>query len=90
VEKVQWPPPGGATAAITGCILLLRPLPMARGMRGACHGSNVHHVDEAGKPRMMKSPLPGTPNVEVVLRHFHRHCYKSSPMWFFAGEGLSP
>jgi hypothetical protein len=27
--------------------------------------------------------------VEVVLLHFHRHCYKSSTLWFFIGEGLS-
>jgi hypothetical protein len=27
--------------------------------------------------------------VEVVLRHFHQHCFKSSPLWFFIGEGLS-
>jgi hypothetical protein len=24
--------------------------------------------------------LPGVPNVEVVLRHFHRSCYRSSPL----------
>jgi hypothetical protein len=29
-----------------------------------------------------ESPLPGMPNIEVVLRHFHRHCYKCSPLWF--------
>jgi hypothetical protein len=23
-------------------------------------------------------PLPGVPNVEVVLRHFHRSCYRSA------------
>jgi hypothetical protein len=33
-------------------------------------------------------PLPGVPNVEVVLRHFHRSCYRSSPLWFFCGEGI--
>jgi hypothetical protein len=27
--------------------------------------------------------------IEVILRHFHRYCYKSSPLWFFVGEGLS-
>jgi hypothetical protein len=27
--------------------------------------------------------------VEVVLRHFHRHCHKSSLLWFFVGDGLS-
>jgi hypothetical protein len=27
----------------------------------------VHHIHEAGTPRMMKSPLLGTPNVEVDL-----------------------
>jgi hypothetical protein len=26
--------------------------------------------------------------VEVVLRHFHRSHYGSSPLWFFYGEGL--
>jgi hypothetical protein len=24
-------------------------------------------------------------HVEVVLRHFHWHCYKSSPLWFVVG-----
>jgi hypothetical protein len=33
-------------------------------------------------------PLPGVPNVEVVLRHFHRSCYRSSPLWFFCVEGI--
>jgi hypothetical protein len=32
-----------------------------------------------------KKLLPGVPNVEVVLRHFHRHCYKSSLLWFLVG-----
>jgi hypothetical protein len=35
-------------------------------------------------------PLPGTPNVEVVLRHFHQSRYRSGPLWFFCGEGLQP
>jgi hypothetical protein len=26
--------------------------------------------------------------VKVVLRHFHRCCYRSSPLWFFFGEGF--
>jgi hypothetical protein len=30
-----------------------------------------------------QKPHPSVPNIEVVLRHFHRHCYESSPMWFF-------
>jgi hypothetical protein len=33
-------------------------------------------------------PLPGVPNVEVVLRHFHRCCPRSSPLWFFCWRGL--
>jgi hypothetical protein len=33
-------------------------------------------------------PLPGAPNVEVILRHFHRCCYRSSPLWFFCWRGL--
>jgi hypothetical protein len=24
-------------------------------------------------------------SIEVVLRHFHQHCYKSSPLWFIVG-----
>jgi hypothetical protein len=36
-----------------------------------------------------KSPIPGAPNVEVVLLHFHRHRYKSGLLWFFVGEGLA-
>jgi hypothetical protein len=32
-------------------------------------------------------PLPDVPNVEVVLRHFHRHCYKNSLLWFFCWRG---
>jgi hypothetical protein len=24
----------------------------------------------------------------VVLRHFHRCCYRSSPLWFFCWRGL--
>jgi hypothetical protein len=36
-----------------------------------------------------KVPLPGAPNVKVILRHFHRHCFKSSPLWFLIGVGLS-
>jgi hypothetical protein len=27
-------------------------------------------------------------HVEVVLGHFHWHCYKSSPMWFICWRGL--
>jgi hypothetical protein len=34
-------------------------------------------------------PLPGAPNVEVVLRHFHRSCYRSCLMWFFSGKAFS-
>jgi hypothetical protein len=26
--------------------------------------------------------------VEVVLRHFHRYYYKSSPLWFIVDEDL--
>jgi hypothetical protein len=35
-----------------------------------------------------KSPLPSAPSVEVVLRHFHWHCYKSGPPWFFVCKGF--
>jgi hypothetical protein len=27
--------------------------------------------------------------VEMVLQHFHWHCYKRRSLWFFVGEGLS-
>jgi hypothetical protein len=33
------------------------------------------------------SPLPGAPNVKVVLWHFHRSRYRSLAMWFFVGGG---
>jgi hypothetical protein len=33
-------------------------------------------------------PLPGAPNAKVVLRHFHRSRHRSSPLWFFCGEGI--
>jgi hypothetical protein len=33
--------------------------------------------------RETPSPLPGTPNIDVILRHFHRCCYRSSSLWFF-------
>jgi hypothetical protein len=39
-------------------------------------------------PRETPSPLPGAPNVEAVLRYFHRCCYRSSPLWFFCWRGL--
>jgi hypothetical protein len=26
--------------------------------------------------------------VELVLQQFHRSRYRSSPLWFFCGEGL--
>jgi hypothetical protein len=32
--------------------------------------------------------LPGKPIVKVVLQHFHRSYYRSSPLWFFCGEDL--
>jgi hypothetical protein len=38
---------------------------------------------------MTKIPLPIAPNIEVVLRHFHRQCYKSNLLWFFVGDDLS-
>jgi hypothetical protein len=49
---------------------------------------DVHHGDEAEnqewwqkqKIAALKRPLPGAPNVEVVLQHFHRCCYRSSPL----------
>jgi hypothetical protein len=27
-------------------------------------------------------------NVKVVLRHFHRCCYRSNPLWFFCWRGF--
>jgi hypothetical protein len=49
---------------------------------------NVHHGDEAEKTKNGEAdPLPGAPNVEVVLRHFHRCRYRSSPLWFFCWRG---
>jgi hypothetical protein len=34
-----------------------------------------------------QAPLPGAPNVELVLRHFHRRCYRSSPAVVLLLEG---
>jgi hypothetical protein len=35
-----------------------------------------------------KHPLPGAPNVEVDLQHFHQCCYRSSPMCFFCWKEI--
>jgi hypothetical protein len=40
------------------------------------------------KPRTVKCPLPGAPNVEVVLRHFHQCRYRSSTAVVLLLEGL--
>jgi hypothetical protein len=45
---------------------------------------------EAGTPKMTKKNLPGVPNVEVVLRHFHRYCYKGSLTVVLCWSGLKP
>jgi hypothetical protein len=39
-------------------------------------------VVEALLPEKHQAPLPGAPNVKVVLRHFHSCYYRSSPLWF--------
>jgi hypothetical protein len=73
-----------------GSGLSLSLLLLVRGVRGDCHGADVHHGDEAGTPRTTGKPppLPSAPNIEVVFRHFHRHCYKSSLLWFLVWRGL--
>jgi hypothetical protein len=49
---------------------------------------NVHYDDETRKTKNGEMcPLPGAPNVELVLRHFHRCRYRSSPLWFFCWRG---
>jgi hypothetical protein len=49
---------------------------------------NVHHGDEARKTKNGEMhPLPGAPNVEVVLRHFHRCRYWSSTAAVLLLEG---
>jgi hypothetical protein len=45
-------------------------------------------VVEVLLPEKHHTPLPGVPNVEVVLRHFDRSCYRSSPLCFFCREGI--
>jgi hypothetical protein len=51
---------------------------------------NVHHDDEAQKTKNGEMrPLPGAPNVEVILRHFHRCRYRSNPLWFFCWRGTN-
>jgi hypothetical protein len=39
--------------------------------------------------RETPSSLPGTSNIEVVLRHFHQSCYYSSLLWFIVGGAKS-
>jgi hypothetical protein len=49
---------------------------------------NIHHDDEARKTKNGEMrPLPGAPNVEVVLRHFHRCRYSSSTAVVLLLEG---
>jgi hypothetical protein len=48
-----------------GSSLLLSPLLLARGMRGTCNGSNVHHCGENSNVKS-KMPLPGAPNVKKI------------------------
>jgi hypothetical protein len=67
-------PGGGATTHTTispnhgvGSSLPLSLLLVARGMGGGSHGMDVHHGVDTGTPRTMKNPLPGTPNVKMVL-----------------------
>jgi hypothetical protein len=60
-------------------------------MGGGYDGVEVHHGDEAKNQERWQepndsSPLPGAPHVEVVLRHFDRTSYGSSPLWFFCLE----
>jgi hypothetical protein len=53
---------------------------------------DVHHGNEAKIQERWQeqkiTPLLDAPNVEVVLRHFHRCCYRGSPLWFFCWKGL--
>jgi hypothetical protein len=50
---------------------------------------NVHHDDEARKTKNGEmGPLPGAPNVKVVLRHFHRCRHWSSTTVVLLLEGL--
>jgi hypothetical protein len=45
----------GSSHPGAGSDLPLRPLLSVRGVRGGNYGVYVHHGDEAGTPRMMKS-----------------------------------
>jgi hypothetical protein len=49
---------------------------------------SVHHDDEDRKTKNGEMrPLPGVPNVEVVLRHFHLCRYRSSTTMVLLLEG---
>jgi hypothetical protein len=49
---------------------------------------SAHHDDEARKTKNGEMrPLPGAPNVEVVLRHFHQCHYRSSTAVVLLLEG---
>jgi hypothetical protein len=47
-----------------------------------------HGVVEAPLSEKHQPPLPDVSNVEVVLEHLHRCCYRRSLMWSFYWEGL--
>jgi hypothetical protein len=72
---VRPPCPLSSSRADAGSGLSLNLLLSARGMRGGNYETNVHHGVDVRTPRTMKSSLSSTSNIEVVLRHFHRHCY---------------
>jgi hypothetical protein len=49
---------------------------------------SAHHDDEDRKTKNDEMPpLPGAPNVKVVLRHFHRYRYRSSTVVLLLLEG---
>jgi hypothetical protein len=57
----------GSSRPEAGSGLPLSFLLSVRGVKVGSYGVYVHHVDEAGTPRMIKSSFAGAPNVVVVL-----------------------
>jgi hypothetical protein len=49
------------------------------------NASQVATLSRTFLSKHFSGPLPSVLNVELVLRHFHRHRYQTSPLWFIIG-----
>jgi hypothetical protein len=78
--------PTGSPHPRMGSSLLLSPLLMARGTRGACNGSNVYHHGETQTLKWFTTLPPfWHAKCQNGLQHIPRKFYKSSPRRFVVG-----